>query len=127
MFKELTRHYQNVAPNVRRTTTLDILFPSQAFDFIKIDCQGGELDILKGGENLVRKAAVILLECPFAGQYNEGSPAFADYIRTLDDLGFAPLDITELHRANEVLFQIDIVFLRKSSPLWDAIQRRVVG
>lgn len=127
MFKELTRHYKDVVPTPRRTTTLDSLFPSQVFDFIKLDCQGAELEILEGGEKLVRNATVLLLECPFAGQYNEAAPTFADYIRTLDTLGFAPLDIAEFHRANGILFQVDLLCLRKTSPLWNVVQTRVTG
>lgn len=125
MYKERTRHYQNVVPTTRKTTTLDILFPSQTFEFIKIDCQGAELDILKGGENLLRNTIAVLLECSFAGQYNQGAPTFAEYIAYMDSIGFAPLDIPELHRANGVLIQIDILFLRKSSPYWDTIQSRL--
>lgn len=127
IFKELTRHYKDVVPTSRRTTTLDSLFPSQVFDFIKLDCQGAELEILKGGEKLVRDATVVLLECSFAGKYNEAAPTFAEYIRTLDELGFAPLDITEFHRINGILCQVDLLFLRKTSSLWATIQHRVTG
>jgi len=122
MYKERTRHYDGVIPTKRTTTTLDLLFPNQTFEFIKIDCQGAELDILKGGENLLRGTTAVLLECAFAGQYNQGAPTFADYISYMDSIGFAPLDITELHRANGLLIQIDILFLRKTSLLWTTIQ-----
>lgn len=125
VYKELTTHYSSVTPSLRTTTTLDTLFPSEQFDFIKLDCQGAELDILKGGETLVQRTEVMLLECAFAGQYNKGAPTFVDYVRYLDSIGFAPLDITELHRANGVLCQIDIVFLRKTSSLWISIQDRL--
>ena len=126
IYKELTNHYASVAPTLRTTTTLDALFPTQQFDFIKLDCQGAEVDILKGGESLVRKADVLLLECAFAARYNEGAPTFAGYIQYLDSIGFAPLDITELHRANGILCQIDILFLRKTSPYWSTIQAAMV-
>lgn len=127
MYKERTRHYTTVVPTTRTTKTLDTLFPTQQFDFVKIDCQGAELDILKGGERLLQNTEVLLLECAFAGQYNQGAPRFVDYIRTLDSMGFSPLDITELHRANGVLCQIDLICLRTSSPLWAQIQNRIVS
>jgi FkbM family methyltransferase len=126
MYKERTRHYDSVTPLTRTTTTLDALFPAQRFDFVKIDCQGAELDILKGGEALIQGTEVLLLECSLAGQYNMGAPSFADYIRYTDSIGFAPFDIPELHRANGVLCQIDILFVRKASLLWGAIQARIV-
>lgn len=125
MFKERTRHYENVSPTYRTTTTLDSLFPTQRFEFIKIDCQGAELDILRGGETLLKDTQVVLLECSFAGQYNEGAPTFADYIQYMNSIGFAPLDITEVHRTNGILIQLDIIFLRISSPYWKDIQSRL--
>lgn len=125
LYPERTRHYASVAPVVRHTTTLDTLFPTQRFDFIKIDCQGAELDILAGGQTMLQDTDVLLLECSFAGQYNAGAPSFADYIRIVDALGFAPLDLPELHRANGVMCQVDILFLRKTSPMWTAIQQRL--
>lgn len=126
MYKELTLHYNNVIPATRTTTTLDKLFPTQRFEFVKLDCQGAELDILKGGEVLLQDTHAVLLECAFAGKYNEGAPTFAEYIAYMDSIGFAPLEIPELHRANGVLVQIDIVFLRKTSPYWTTIQERLV-
>jgi len=126
MFKELTHHYEGIMPVTRKTTTLDTLFPTQRFEFIKLDCQGAELDILKGGEVLLLDTQAILLECAFAGTYNEGAPSFGEYISYLDSIGFVPLDITEVHRANGVLCQLDIVFLRKTSPHWTTIQSRLV-
>ena len=125
MFQERTKHYAQVAAVTRRTTTLDQLFPTQRFEFVKIDCQGAELDILTGGQTMLRGTDVVLMECAFAGQYNLGAPSFAEYIRAMDALGFAPLDLPELHRANGVLCQVDILFLRKTSSYWEAIQRRL--
>ena len=126
LYKEKTRHYSSVAPTVRTTTTLDALFPTETFDFVKLDCQGAELDILKGGIKLIEGTEVLLLECSFAGEYNQGAPKFVDYMTTLDSFGFAPLDITELHHANGVLCQIDVLFLRKTSPYWESIQARMI-
>lgn len=125
LYKEVTRHYAEVTPTLRTTTTLDALFPSETFDYIKLDCQGAELAILRGGARLLQGTEVLLLECPFAGQYNANAPTFAETIRDLDALGFSPLDIPELHRANGVLCQIDILFLRKTSPFWRSIQSRL--
>ena len=122
ILRERTRHYNNIVPITRRTTTLDTLFPTQTFDFIKIDCQGAELDILKGGKSLVDNASVILLECPFAGQYNEGCPSFYDYIQYMDSIGFTPFDISEIHSSVNITIQIDILFIRKDSVFTKLIQ-----
>lgn len=125
IYRETTRHYSSVAPTTRTTTTLDALFPTETFDFVKLDCQGAEVDILRGGRRVLQQTEVLLLECPFACRYNEGAPTFASYIEAITAAGFSPLDISELHRANGVLIQIDIVCLRTSSSLWSMLQERI--
>jgi FkbM family methyltransferase len=113
ILREQTRHYASVTPQTRMSTTLDALFPNQTFDFIKIDCQGAELEILRGGTLLASRASVILLECPFACQYNEGCPSFCEYIQYMDSIGFTPFDISEIHNIHNLTGQVDIVFVRK--------------
>jgi FkbM family methyltransferase len=122
MYKENTKHYTNISGTNRNTTTLDILFPYEQFDLIKIDCQGAELDILRGGETMLKNTEVVLLECSFACEYNKGAPTFVDYITYMNSIGFSVLDITELHKANNILIQVDILFLRKTSQLWSRFQ-----
>jgi FkbM family methyltransferase len=115
ILRERTHHYTSVVPVTHMTTTLDTLFPTQTFDFIKIDCQGAELEILKGGTSVVGRANVVLLECPFAGQYNEGCPSFCEYIQYMNSIGFVPFDISELHYVQNMTCQIDIVFIREGT------------
>lgn len=124
ILRERTHHYVSVTPVTRMTTTLDTLFPTQTFDFIKIDCQGAELEILKGGKSLLDRTKVVLLECPFAGQYNEGCPSFYEYIRYMDSIGFTPFDISEIHHVQNLTFQVDIIFIRKGI-YSDAIQKDI--
>jgi hypothetical protein len=118
IFKENTGHFVNIVETVKETETLDSLFEGKQFDFIKIDCQGAEIPILKGGQELIKNTEVILLEVPFAGQYNKGVPSFEEHISYMKSIEFLPFDIIELHRASNVLIQIDIVFVRETSPIW---------
>ena len=127
IYRETTWMYSAIVPTPRTTTTLDILFPSETFDFVKLDCQGAEVDILRGGQRVLQGTEVLLLECPFACRYNEGAPTFASYIEAVNALGFSPLEILETHRASGILFQIDILFLRTSSPLWQRFQTRLTA
>ena len=122
IMKERTLHFKNVEPVYRQSTTLDTLFPDKTFDFIKIDCKGAEIDILKGGVKLLQSCSAVLLECPFAGQYNLGCPSFAEYIAYLDKIGFAPFEIAELHCVRNISLQVDIIFVRKTHPLMLAAQ-----
>lgn len=104
IFKENTFHFENCIPLKKETTTLDILFPEEEakFDLIKIDTQGAEIPILKGGRKLIQKASFIMLELPFLGQYNKGVPNFLESIQYMDSVGFVPFDIVDLHRASNI-------------------------
>ena len=125
IFKETTGHFTNVTETYKETDTLDSLFEGKTFDFIKIDCQGAEIPILKGGQELVKNTEVVLLEVPFAGKYNKGVPSFQEHICYMKSIGFLPFDIIELHRASNILFQIDLLFIRESSPMWVKTQESI--
>jgi FkbM family methyltransferase len=125
IYKETTNIYRDIIPIQKPIVKLDSLFPTKTFDYVKIDCQGAELDILQGGSKLIQNTEVLLLECPFAAKYNHGCPSFVEYIDYTQSIGFVPLEITEIHRANDIMIQIDILFLRKSSPLWPRIQAMI--
>ena len=85
-------------------TKTQIPFP----DFLKIDTQGSEIDILKGGNEILKNCKVILLECPIIS-YNIGAPSLSDYIKYLDSINYLPFDVTEIHHLDKVLVQVDIV------------------
>ncbi len=84
------------------------------FDFIKIDVQGAELEILHGGKETLKNVKAILLELPFFGVYNEGSPDFVEYISYMKDIGYLAYEITEMHSMRSYLMQVDILFLQKN-------------
>ena len=114
-YREETDFYNPTAPKQVSTTTLNLIqeknnipFP----DFIKIDTQGSEIDILMGADEVLKNCKIILLECPIIS-YNKGAPAFDEYIKYLNKINYLPLDITELHYIDKVLIQVDIIFLKK--------------
>ena len=114
IFKENTGYFDDCKEIKRKTTTLDLSFPNnEFFDLIKIDCQGAEISILKGGKNLVKKASIIILEVPFMGEYNKGAANFYEHIEYMNNIGYRVYDIVELHRVKDILIQIDIIFIKK--------------
>lgn len=128
IFKENTVHYKDISPVKRQTTTLDTMFPDQTFEMIKIDCQGAEIPILKGGSNLIKNTEVILLEVPFAGEYNKNVPSFVEYIQFMDSIGFTVFDISEVqYFMTGFLLHIDIVFIRKGSNMLEKLQKIIQG
>lgn len=72
-YPEDSIEYPNFNFEERITTTLDIMYPNQQFDLIKMDTQGSELDIIKGGMNLISKAKGLILEENVV-PYNIGAP-----------------------------------------------------
>jgi FkbM family methyltransferase len=81
-------------------------------DFIKLDTQGSELDILRGAPRCLAHARGLQIECNIL-DYNEGAPLLPEVIGFMDAAGFRPYDITQLHfnRSGQLL-QLDMLFLR---------------
>jgi FkbM family methyltransferase len=85
--------------------------------FLKLDVQGAELEVLRGGTHTLSCTEVAQLEVALL-PYNEGAPTAADVIAFMDEAGFAIFDVAEMTRTNQVdLAQIDLIFVRKTSPL----------
>ena len=122
--KERTRHYKNSVQVKKNTFTLDEVISevdNKTFDIIKIDTQGSELDIIKGGLKAVKKASYVILEVPTL-QYNEGSPLFDEVIDYMKQIGFSKYEIVEEHKWMDKIedvfpygsvFQVDIVFSKQ--------------
>jgi len=70
-------------------TTLDeaVTSDSEGPVFLKLDVQGYELEVLRGGNNLLSKTEVVVLECSLI-EYNTGAPLIADVISFMKDRGF---------------------------------------
>ena len=114
IFKENTGYFDDCKEIKRSATTLDLVFnKNEVFELIKIDCQGAEIPILKGGNRLIQKSSVIILEVPFMGEYNIGAPNFYEHINYMENIGYRVFDIVELHRVDNILIQIDIIFIKQ--------------
>ena len=97
---------------------LDNIFEDDAvFELIKIDTQGSELDILKGGEELISKATIVVLEIALI-EYNEGAPTSEELTSYMNSIGFEEKMCIGEHISNEpkwkdIIVQKDLVFLKK--------------
>lgn len=83
------------------TTTLDSIVEEHGLrfvDFVKLDTQGSELEILAGGERTIGELAFGLrVETSFVPLY-EGQPLFADVDSFVREQGFEFIDFTHLKR-----------------------------
>ena len=93
--------------------------------FIKIDCQGAEIPILKGSSTILSKTTFILIEMPFFGQYNENVPNFLEHIKFMDSIDFIPYDIVEHHYINNFNMQIDMLFIHRNHHFNSTVQERL--
>tara|TARA_R100001377_G_C3192705_1_gene111280 strand:- start:88 stop:747 length:660 start_codon:yes stop_codon:yes gene_type:complete len=106
-----------VQKNKMTLQRLDDLFTDETtFDIIKLDTQGSELDILKGGENLCKRASIIILEVAYL-EYNKGAPNSDEVINFMKDYGFEEKMSIGEHYDGEKIIQKDLVFLNKKLDL----------
>jgi FkbM family methyltransferase len=84
----------------RRTVasdSLDAVCAREAIapDCLKVDVEGGELDVLRGGDAALRGALVLDVEVEFAELF-DGQPLFADVDRHVRERGFALLGLRRM-------------------------------
>lgn len=84
--------------------------------FLKIDVQGAELRVLRGGTATLARCELVQLEVALL-QYNEGAPLMPEVIAFMAERGFLPIEISGMSRPREVLVQIDLLFARTGSAL----------
>lgn len=116
-YKETTTHYENKTSIKLPARTLQSVvneFSLPQPDFIKIDTQGSELDIFAGAKDLLKHSKLVYMECPII-EYNKGAPKITQYLEFMKSCRFIPHDIFEVHRAEGVLLQIDIMFVQEKT------------
>jgi len=85
---------------------------------LKLDVQGFELEVLRGGRRTLELSEVVIMEVSLL-PYNDGAPLFADVVAFMNDEGFVLFDFCgQLRRESDrVLFQTDVAFARRGSHL----------
>jgi FkbM family methyltransferase len=96
--------------------TLDTGFAAP--DFVKVDVQGYELEVLKGGRKTLQAAEVVLLEVNLLEIY-EGAPLLHEALCFMAAEGFRAYDVCTLYRRplDRALWQMDMIFARNGSRL----------
>jgi hypothetical protein len=97
----------------RRCVTLSTLLGSdEGYDLIKMDIQGAELDVIRGGLPIIRNSRFLLLELQ-THDYNLGAPHLEEVVAFLHGEGFGVVDIVDLMYSGDKLIQADFLFLNR--------------
>jgi FkbM family methyltransferase len=84
-------------------------------DFLKLDVQGFEIEVLKGGKESLANAEFCLMEVTMLDLDN--TPLVLEVMNYMDVHGFQLYDITQFLRRpfDKALYQADFLFIKKSS------------
>ena len=114
--------------HLMHTTTVDTLLKKKNFplpDFMKLDVQGHEMEVLKGAENALVHAELCMLEISLLN-IGADQPLLKEMVVYMDEKNFQVYDICQLMRRpfDKALFQADILFIKKNSDIisenrWD--------
>jgi|694.fasta_scaffold115127_6 FkbM family methyltransferase len=116
-YKESTSYYDRSFPLKKTTTTLDKLIQEKNLpipQFLKIDTQGSELDILRGATSILNQTEIIMCEMPIV-QYNIGAPTISEYLEFFRSHDYIPVHLVDVIRAEETLIQLDMIFMKRSA------------
>jgi FkbM family methyltransferase len=103
----------------KELVTLDSLvvrYPDfKKLDFLKLDVQGYELEVLKGASRLLAKTEFVLMEASLI-PVNKGCPLISDVIEFMAEKDFRILDFcSQIRRKDGVLWQTDLLFINNTS------------
>lgn len=115
VYEELSSVDRNVVE--KTVVSLDELLKDgkQPVDFLKLDVQGYELEVLRGATQAMKQAQFVLLEVSVL-PYNKGAPLIGDVIQFMSEHQFRIFDYcSQMRRSNGFLQQTDILFAREGS------------
>ncbi len=79
------------------THSLDSVKEIERLDFLKMDIQGSELEVLKNGKKVINDIVAMQLETPFVTLY-EKQPTFGDIDTWMRKNGFLPHTFTDIKK-----------------------------
>ena len=119
LYEEQTRYPRDtISLPMRRLDDVLAEMSGREFDLLKVDVQGAEIDVLRGGVRTLAGIVAIVIELSLL-EYNKGAPLIGEVMRWLAEQGFALFDVFPVSRIpTGALLQVDGIFLRRGSSLW---------
>ncbi|MEO0551192.1 MAG: FkbM family methyltransferase [Pseudomonadota bacterium] len=105
-----------------KVSTLDHELKDRLIDkkvLLKTDCQGGDLDVIKGGIETLKHCDVVIMETSLYRFWGNHHPDFYDIVSFMKSQGLVVFDILEgtFKPSNRALGQVDLVFVHENGPL----------
>lgn len=108
-YRENTEFFKDCIVSDQTVCSLDDIISDEIFDFIKIDVQGAEYDVIFGGKKTLSKAKYLLVETS-TGNYNLGCKKEQETIELLSSMGFVQKAVVDEFFRNGKIEQRDILF-----------------
>ncbi len=115
-----------------RIGTLDDVYYDRDFSsdsvLLKLDVQGAESDVLKGGQRTLRQVSHIMCEAAVVELY-EGELTLPHLVELMDTLGFEPTAVLDiLHgEGSRAPVQADLLFTRRDTASWLSSENDELG
>jgi FkbM family methyltransferase len=115
LYRENTDFYSDdllITEKIKTSTLYEIFKDEVTFDLIKIDSQGSEMDIIKGGLDMCKKAKIFYLEASVY-PYNSGAPMFDELKEFMSSIGYPYYKIvSDIYHPNDnsLIIQHDVLF-----------------
>jgi FkbM family methyltransferase len=103
------------------TKTLDEVFSGGTPEgpiLLKTDCQGGDLNVIKGATGLLERCDVVIMEVGMFRYWGGMAPDFTEIMPCLRDLGFVAYDFFDFmdRPVDGALGQLDVAFVKEKGP-----------
>jgi FkbM family methyltransferase len=85
--------------------------------FIKIDVQGFEMEVLKGGQNVLNQASLVSIELSLVPMYENNGIIYTDVIKYMEDHGFYLFGVQTgfVNKETGQVLQADGLFAKKDN------------
>ena len=131
LHKHLNPHVRELGEETIRLRRLDDLAAElpTAVDIMKIDVEGHELQVLRGGEAFLRdRVDTVLIEISFMRDQSWEQQSVFDIFALMKRLGFCLINVVDLHHSQQtdmLLAQMDCVFRKHSRLTMPTDQERL--
>ena len=90
-------------------------FSKESNFIVKIDTQGHEIEVIKGGLQTLSRASIVLLECSFVKEYLNLTASFAEATKLLAEVDLFPV-IFQRHgkKISTYAFERDVIFVKSN-------------